>query len=818
MTKAGEISGQQKRFKGNLKTKDNQIPVLSGTSKDHKIAEDENLGPDVRPIMGAMVGPNVGLANYGSIIIRAIANEFDVGNVSKSTEETIAKIEEYNKNREILNAEIVKEDSTVIIGSMDIDKWYPNTQPKPSAKNIREMYELSSAEIATIDYDVVSKYLGEFLTEEEIKEEGFEDIVYRKIRKEKKVSKKNKKVVTKNVARKNVKNKNVQKEAIKTQDKYNKNSGDVTSAFDDEHGNKAHKIVGGMKVNSNNTSISAINDEGNIDKTIINEISDKGNKEGTNISEINDAGKVTLADDDEHEIAAHKTYTEPRRKPTPLEQRRMFGKCIEILIKTGMQNHVYRFHNKIRRQKSGGPIGLALTGEVADCFMLNWDEKFKEKLKSLGFSLLLYSRLKDDILISTNSVKKGTKYENGNLVKDASKEIEDVHKTDTKITMEVLQDVANSVDNMITFTHDTPCNYPDKKMPALDIKVNVNQEMKSRIDYEFFEKPTKNPRVLLASSAISSASKRTILTQECMRRMRNTKVELGEKCRNQHLNNFMVKLKNSGYNEKYRTEILDSACKGFEKMLEDDKNGVKPLFRNREWNKDEREENKRARKLNWYKNPKDPKINYKSVLFVPPTPGGVLARNLKTREQEINRFSQERIKIIEKSGQNIENILVKKDPFQKGNCTEKKCPICQNPDKKSNVFCNTNNVGYKWTCSTCRNRDKTKVYEGETSRSARLRGKEHLDAYRRKDSDSVLYKHKLVEHEQEDVDFVMEITGVFRDALTRQADEAVRIYTRKNEELMNSKSEFNHPPIARVVVQKTHKQIKGTKKLVRPGV
>ena len=53
----------------------------------------------------------------------------------------------------------------------------------------------------------------------------------------------------------------------------------------------------------------------------------------------------------------------------------------------------------------------------------------------------------------------------------------------------------------------------------------------------------------------------------------------------------------------------------------------------------------------------------------------------------------------------------------------------------------------------------------------------------------------MLEHENEDVDFVMEITGVFRDALTRQADEAVRIYARKNEELMNSKSEFNPPPI-----------------------
>ena len=92
--KAGELSGQQKRIKGNLKTKDNQIPVLSGTSKDHKKSEDENIGPDVRPIMGAMVGPNVGLSNFGSIIVRAVANECDEGNVSKSTEETIAKIEE----------------------------------------------------------------------------------------------------------------------------------------------------------------------------------------------------------------------------------------------------------------------------------------------------------------------------------------------------------------------------------------------------------------------------------------------------------------------------------------------------------------------------------------------------------------------------------------------------------------------------------------------------------------------------------------------------------------------------------------------------
>ena len=48
----------------------------------------------------------------------------------------------------------------------------------------------------------------------------------------------------------------------------------------------------------------------------------------------------------------------------------------------------------------------------------------------------------------------------------------------------------------------------------------------------------------------------------------------------------------------------------------------------------------------------------------------------------------------------------------------------------------------------------------------------------------------------------MEITHKFKDALTRQANEAVRIYSRPSPELLNSKSEFNHPPLARVVVQK----------------
>ena len=75
-----------------------------------------------------------------------------------------------------------------------------------------------------------------------------------------------------------------------------------------------------------------------------------------------------------------------------------------------------------------------------------------------------------------------------------------------------------------------------------------------------------------------------------------------------------------------------------------------------------------------------------------------------------------------------------------------------------------------------------KIYEGETSRSARLRGKEHLKDLEKKREKSVLYKHKVLEHFNEEVKFEMEITGVYRDALTRQANEAVRISNRQTSE------------------------------------
>ena len=122
--------------------------------------------------------------------------------------------------------------------------------------------------------------------------------------------------------------------------------------------------------------------------------------------------------------------------------------------------------------------------------------------------------------------------------------------------------------------------------------------------------------------------------------------------------------------------------------------------------------------------------------------------------------------------------------------------------EENRISCNTNNLGYRWVCLTCKDKNVNKVYEGETSRSARVRGSEHLRDFENKKIKSVLYKHKLADHTDEDIKFKFEITQKFKDPLSRQANEAVRITNRPSAELLNSKCEFNHPPVARVMVEK----------------
>ena len=68
----------------------------------------------------------------------------------------------------------------LIIAPMDVEKYYPNILSDKSAKIIRKMWEESDLSIEGIDFDKLSRYLGKHMKKEDIVEEDFEELVYKK--------------------------------------------------------------------------------------------------------------------------------------------------------------------------------------------------------------------------------------------------------------------------------------------------------------------------------------------------------------------------------------------------------------------------------------------------------------------------------------------------------------------------------------------------------------------------------------------------------------------------------------------------------------
>ena len=129
----------------------------------------------------------------------------------------------------------------------------------------------------------------------------------------------------------------------------------------------------------------------------------------------------------------------------------------------------------------------------------------------------------------------------------------------------------------------------------------------------------------------------------------------------------------SGYNREFRAQIVESAMKGFDKMLEKDKSGEEPLYRPREWNKVERAKTRRARKTDWFKGKNDSK---ESVIFVPATPGS----ELKNRYLNVIAEAGVGIGVAEVPGSNLKRRLQKFDPFRKKKCEKEDCLVCAEGD------------------------------------------------------------------------------------------------------------------------------------------
>ena len=162
------------------------------------------------------------------------------------------------------------------------------------------------------------------------------------------------------------------------------------------------------------------------------------------------------------------------------------------------------------------------------------------------------------------------------------------------------------------------------------------------------------------------------------------------------------------------------------------------------------------------------------------------------------RESGLKIKVIEKAGTSLKNILQKPDPFRKKLCERADCLQCRSGGKGN---CEAEGINYNIKCVTegCQRKN---IYEGESSYNSYTRGKEHTRNLEAKYEKSSLWRHCREVHDGRLQGFIMNTSGTFKDdCLKRQISESVNIKKIPVENIMNARNEWNSQRIPRAVIE-----------------
>ena len=419
----------------------------------------------------------------------------------------------------------------------------------------------------------------------------------------------------------------------------------------------------------------------------------------------------------------------------------MITHALNITLKYTLNNHVCKFKDELYKQLKGGAIGVSVAGDIAQLFMVWWDNQLKERLQGLR----MYGRYVDDI---------------------APFVIESTDDEET--TMKRVQYIANSIHPSIKLTIAYPSNHEAGKLPILDTKQWIEN---GRILHTHYSKPMSNKFVVMSNSALSEDSKHNILVADLVRIMKNISVHCEPAEKEKHIQNYMHRMQISGYNQQQRVKVYTTAKNRLEKKVKDSADGTTPLYQPKHWERKRRNKEKREKKKNWFGK------DFDAVYFVQPTPNGQLARQCR----KVLRQAKLQVKVVERSGTTIKRILSKSDPLSTRSCDAEHCNVCDNSESQ---ICKVRDCVYEISCSAC-----THTYIGESSRSLAERFDEHVVGYEKKHRSSVFSQHSQEKHQGEQPTLSVKVLERCPgDPSLRQASEAALI--RINAPELNKKSEY----------------------------
>ena len=188
--------------------------------------------------------------------------------------------------------------------------------------------------------------------------------------------------------------------------------------------------------------------------------------------------------------------------------------------------------------------------------------------------------------------------------------------------------MANSIVPMLKFEDDVPSNHPDCRLPILDLKVWVSDNVTvgcKQIKHTFYKKPMASKLTLRANTAYPMSQLRSIMVEEVLRRLRNCSPDSSWQERGSHLTEFAYSLRCSGYPEHFRKIVFNKAVARFEKELQAHQLGQVDLYRSREERARQLlERGGKSSKDSWFRKNKAGGAQATGVLKVPYTTNGTL--------------------------------------------------------------------------------------------------------------------------------------------------------------------------------------------------
>ena len=330
-----------------------------------------------------------------------------------------------------------------------------------------------------------------------------------------------------------------------------------------------------------------------------------------------------------------------------------------------------------------------------------------------------------------------------------------------------------------------------------------NGLLKPKINYSHYYKPVSNWQLMHAKSAMPASVKRTTLTQEGLRILRNTKLEIPWSEKAEMLSDFSARLRYSGYNQRFRQEVIESVLVGWDKMVKEQEEGRRPINRPREWQADQRRMDKKRKKYSWYK-----AGGFSTVIFCPYTPNGELAKRWREIEARGAETRGWRFKVVEQAGRQVRSLLCR-NPWA-GQCEDPKCFIHTTGGKGN---CSRPGCTYKVQCLACEQQGPDTVpadeeqdgsrpgqgvvgvpclalYHGQSGYSGKTRGLDHEQDKRTKRQTNAMVRHSNLYHGGREVNFRMSVVSLHKDPVSRLCREGVDIIAGNQDILLNSKEEF----------------------------